>query len=343
MRELKISANEAGLKLDKYLMKFLNEAPASFTYKMLRKKNITLNGKKATGSEKLVAGDIIKLFLSDETIDKFSKVKKVSPSKKIDGVKALEGCIIYEDENVLFINKKVGMLSQKSNPDDVSLNEYMIDYLIKTNALNSDDLRLVKPSVCNRLDRNTTGLITCGKSIAGLQELSRMFKERCLDKYYIAIVYGVIEEGKKIYGYLKKNEEKNMVIIENHNTDKEFNEEEYDKIETYYEPLYSSQIKESGGKTYPYTVLKVKLITGKTHQIRAHLSSINHPIIGDIKYGNKSVNDFFKNNMGIKYQLLHSYELQFNDISGPLDYLNNKKFNAKLPQVYNRFYKTDII
>ena len=163
MQEIIVAANEAGQRLDKMLAKYLNEAPKSFLYKMLRKKNIVLNGKKATGNEKLAVGDSVKLFLADETIAKFSNIHAVHTNVTLD--------IIYEDENVLLINKPVGMLSQKAVADDESLVEHIISYMLETRQLTEEELRKFRPSVCNRLDRNTSGLVAAGKSLAGLQEM----------------------------------------------------------------------------------------------------------------------------------------------------------------------------
>ena len=142
MQEIIVSTNEAGQRFDKLLAKYLNEAPKSFIYKMLRKKNIVLNGKKATGNEKLEVGDSVKLFLSDETIEKFSKVTVQKTKQKLD--------VIYEDENILLINKPVGMLSQKAEAKDESLVEYIITYLLESGQLTEEELRKFKPSICNR-------------------------------------------------------------------------------------------------------------------------------------------------------------------------------------------------
>ncbi len=352
MKELIITENEAGQRFDKYLMKYLNKAPSSFTYKMLRKKNITLNGSKAAGAEKLKTGDVVKLFLSDETLEKFSEpVIRPITGKSLNTEKYnIKDNIIYEDDNVIFINKKSGILSQKAKPDDVSVNEYMIDYLLNSDSLKMEDLKTFKPSVCNRLDRNTSGLITGGKSLMGLQELSRLFKERGVDKYYITVTAGEVKKGSKIKGYLKKDEKTNKVkiisdtdIIKADKTENEtaYNQikADYEHIETEYEPLYTGKLKE-----HTYTVLKVKLITGKTHQIRAHLSSIGHPVLGDMKYGKDSENRFFKEAHGVKCQLLHSYELIFKDVKGGLSYLNGRTFKAALPDIYKRFLNnTDVI
>lgn len=311
MQQIIIEKNQSGQRFDKFLFKYFKDATSGFIYKMLRKKNITLNNKKSDGKEKLKENDIVKIFMADETIEKFRGLFQIELPEPIN----LD--IVYEDENVIFINKKTGMLSQKSKENDVSLNEYVISYLVNEGQLSIEDLKTFKPSVCNRLDRNTSGLIVAGKSLQGLQDMSKMFKERTLHKYYLAVVVGTINEPMKITGYLKKNNKTNKVTITN-KTDGEY-------IETYYEPVKVLD---------DVTLLKVQLITGKTHQIRAHLSSINHPIIGDYKYGKKEINDIYKKKYGIENQMLHSYQLTFETINGELGNLSNKTFIAKPPKEF---------
>lgn len=315
MQEIKVSENEAGQRLDKLLAKFLKEAPKSFLYKMLRKKNITLNGKKATGQEKLVKGDSVKLFLSDETIEKFAgRAEKVNyPTTSLN--------IVYEDDHILLLNKPVGMLSQKAKDTDVSAVEYVIGYLLSTGSLKEEDLKTFRPSVCNRLDRNTSGLLAAGKSLAGLQVLSQLFKERHLKKYYLCLVKGQVNKEERIEGYLYKDEKTNKVRILEHEVAGS------SRIETEYKPLRSN------GKL---SLLEVHLITGKTHQIRSHLSSIGHPIIGDYKYGDKEVNDRFKKKYQLSSQLLHAYRLEFPQIEGELSYLSDRIFYADVPAQFQK-------
>ena len=188
MQEIIIGKNEAGQRFDKYLFKYFKEAPSGFIYKMLRKKNIVLNGKKSDGRDKLNEKDIIKVFMADETIEKFRGIKDTEIVTPVD----LD--IVYEDENVVFINKPSGMLSQKAADSDISVNEYLISYLVNKGELTRNDLLTFKPGICNRLDRNTSGLIVAGKSLAGLQEMALMFKERMMDKYYLALVEGTVKE-----------------------------------------------------------------------------------------------------------------------------------------------------
>lgn len=309
MKLITVHKQEEGQRLVKLLGAYLKEAPNSFFYKMLRKKNITLNGKKADGTEKLKCGDEIRLFLSDETYEKFAG--KVQPKEKFPMAKLN---IVYEDSNVIFINKPAGMLSQKSVPSDVSLNEYLLGYLEKSGQWKQEESKAFRPSVCNRLDRNTSGMVICGKSMAGLQQMAALLKDRSLHKYYLCLVKGVMTESQHLEGYLLKDENSNQVKIFQKET------EGAAHIITEYEPLYTE------GET---TLLKVTLVTGKSHQIRAHLSSIGHPIIGDPKYGDRKVNAFFRETHGIKTQMLHAWKLTFPELAEPLDNLSEKSFEAE--------------
>lgn len=321
MQELHVTANEAGQRLDKLLAKFLNQAPKSFLYKMMRKKNIVLNGKKCTGNEKLKQGDSIKLFFSDETIEKFSAGTYVTPKK--EKINMLP--IIYEDEQVLLMNKPVDVLSQKAKDSDVSAVEILINYLIETNQLSKEQFRTFHPSICNRLDRNTSGILVAGKTLPALQEMNRFFKERTIAKYYRCLVKGrVIKNEDYIKGYLVKDQKTNKVSITKKKT------EEGVPIETEYCVIQSND---------EVSLLEVHLITGKTHQIRAHLASIGHPIIGDYKYGDKQINEMYRQEYGLKSQLLHAYRLEMPSSDGSLAYLNDKKFVAELPDKFIKICK----
>lgn len=321
MQELHVTENEAGQRLDKLLAKFLNQAPKSFLYKMMRKKNIVLNGKKCTGNEKLKQGDSIKLFFSDETIEKFSAGTYVTPKK--EKINMLP--IIYEDEQILLMNKPVGILSQKAKDSDVSAVEILINYLMETDQLSKEQFRTFHPSICNRLDRNTSGILVAGKTLPALQEMNRFFKERTIAKYYRCLVKGrVIKNEDYIKGYLVKDQKTNKVSITKQETGEGI------LIETEYCVIQSND---------EVSLLEVHLITGKTHQIRAHLASIGHPIIGDYKYGDKQINEMYRQAYGLKSQLLHAYRLEMPSSDGSLAYLNDKKFVAKLPDQFIKICK----
>ena len=317
MREIVIEKNEAGQRLDKFLAKYMNEASKSFFYKMMRKKNITLNGKKCEGNEKLAEGDVVKLFLAEDTIEKFSSVQ-------VQEVKKVNLDILYEDDEIILVNKPAGMLSQKAKETDESLVEYLIDYLLGSGKLTESGLRAFRPSVCNRLDRNTSGIVAAGKSLAGLQMLSGVFKDRSIHKYYQCLVSGVIRDVKTVDGWLLKDEKKNQVRILTDVEAKRFEgkggDEEPKRIRTKYEPIATD------GK---FTLLKVTLLTGRSHQIRAHLASLGHPIVGDSKYG--GVSKVNPSGRTVKYQLLHSYRLEFPKLAEPFAYLSGRVFEAPMP------------
>lgn len=328
MKEITINKNEAGQRLDKLLSKYMALAPKSFFYKMMRKKNITLNGKKCEGSEKLAEGDVIKLFLADETIDKFSE-RIPEPyhavSSNTGHLSDTKLDILYEDSDILLVNKPSGMLSQKAKPEDVSLVEYLISYLLEQGSIKKEDLRSFRPSVCNRLDRNTSGIVACGKSLAGLQMLSEIFRDRSVHKYYQCIVAGKMTEGKTIDGWLLKDEVKNKVSI----LDRPDPAKEALRIVTKYEPIAATE---------NCTLLKVTLLTGRSHQIRAHLASIGHPILGDTKYGTPAANQSVRKK-GIRSQLLHSFRLEFPELTGKFEYLSGKAYEAPLPADFVRILK----
>lgn len=329
MQSFQIGKNEAGQRLDKYLKKLLPQASGSFIYKMLRKKNITLNGKKTEGSQKLVQGDLVKLFLAEETFTKFaSPLLHVSednfPARlQLDQkYPVIPLDIVYEDADILVINKPSGMLSQKAKPKDVSANEYIIGYLLKQHTITEQDLATFRPSICNRLDRNTSGLLIAGKSLAGLQHMARRLNDRSVQKFYRCLVKGKILASQMVEGWLKKENDSNQVqVFASKMPDSK-------QIKTQYQPLAWFSVPSSKNTKKVvlqqvnleqsrvnecYTLLEVHLITGRSHQIRAHLASLGHPIVGDSKYGDPKVNRWFSKNFQIQSQMLHAYRIKLED------------------------------
>ena len=284
MKEIIVGRNEANQRLDKLIIKYLPAAGKGFIYKMIRKKNISLNDKKCEGNEILAAGDSVKLWLSDETIDKF---KGYISDEQTDTKTRINVSlpIIYEDDDIVIYNKPAGILSQKKDKKDVSVNEILIQYLLDSGQITYKQLETFRPSICNRLDRNTSGIIICGKSLTGLQEMAQMLKDRTVHKDYIAVVEGEIRSAGTLKGYITKDVINNVVKI----TDKG------DYIETEYKPICTDG---------NISVIMVRLITGKTHQIRLHMASAGHPLLGDYKYGNGNK---------ASRQMLHAYRVTLPD------------------------------
>lgn len=365
-----ITEREAGQRFDKYLHRILPGAGSSFLYKMLRKKNITLNDKKADGSEKTAAGDSVTIYFSDETLAKFMNTGAVeeparygqaaghamengavhnsgrAKERGMDEAAAYSEAyrrlaaagvhVLYENDHVLLADKPAGVLSQKAAKGDISLNEWLLGYLLCGGAMTPADLIMFKPSVCNRLDRNTSGIVLCAKSLKGAQMFGELLKNRTLHKYYQLYVKGCIQEAQMIEGFLFKDERRNQVTVIpaeaehisiGRHTGQPVSEERGAYIRTAYRPLKTEEDK---------TLLEVELFTGKTHQIRAHLASIGHPLLGDYKYGDKAWNDIYQKKYQIRSQLLHAYKIVFPQMEEPFTDLSGRTFYAELPEVFRK-------
>ena len=312
MKEFTIGKNEAGQRFDKYLAKLLTKAPKSFIYKMLRKKNITLNGKKAMGNEMLSLSDSVRLFFSDETYAKFSEVipAKTAAFNTFD----FASCVIYEDEDILIVNKPPGILSQPERAGGESLATDLINYLLSSGKISQEELRTFHPAPVNRLDRNTSGLVLCGKSLKGSQFLSGIIKSREVKKHYLTVVSGEIEDG--IYeAYLKKDPAANKVSIRKNQS------EGFSHIATGVRVL---------SKTDTYSLLDIDLITGRTHQIRSHLAWLGVPVIGDVKYGDRELAGRLKKETGLRHQFLHADRIIFPKAEGDFSYMSGTTVKAPL-------------
>ncbi len=318
MREIIIDKNESNQRLDRFLKKYLANATQGFIYKMLRKKNIKLNGSKANPEDIIVEGDLVQLYLSDETLDKFMAVKDEIKSKLLPN-------ILYEDENIILINKPMGILSHGAGGKfEENIVDSMISYLIEKGEYVPRIEKTFTPSICNRLDRNTSGIIIGAKNYQSLKTMNEAIKEKKVRKFYKTIVKGKVTKDFKAEGFLNKDEDRNMVEVSKENI------EGAKKIETHVKVL-----KTCNG----YSLLEIELITGRTHQIRGHLSSLGYPVIGDRKYGNPDANKKFKSEYNLENQWLHGYKIEFNGLSGPLEYLNGKSFEAPMEEKYLRIEK----
>lgn len=313
MKEFIIEQKDSGQRIDKYLLRIMPEAGKSFLYKMMRKKNIVINDKKIEGNEILCKGDSVKVWFSDETFEKFAgKTDSIDIKEYLRAYEILKGIeVIYEDENYLIVNKPVNVLSQKSDAKDLSLNEWIIGYCLKNQSVSPDSLKISKPSIVNRLDRNTSGLVLAGKNVFGLNTLGRLVKEREVSKYYLTYVWGKMEGSRILEGYHLKNNDENIVSIITAEEYKRLDakkQSSYYHVKTGYKVLSNEQII-IDGKPRDITRLEIDLITGKSHQIRAHLSSVGHSLLGDNKYGASELNK----KLNMKFQQLHAYRLVFKE------------------------------
>ena len=319
MRVVKVNENEANQRLDKFLLKYFNKGPKSFVYKMIRKKNIKYNGKRAKGNEILVGDDEIQLYLREETIDRFRSIQETPSARQTFEV-------VYEDDHILIVNKPLGLLTQPDAKGQNTLTEQVLTYLHNKGEYNPEDYQGFRPAPCNRLDRNTAGIVMVGKSLQATQAIHHMLRTQEISKYYMSIVLGRVEKPIVLKGYHQKNESRNQVQIS----------QDYvsgsKEVETRILPL------QANGR---YTLIEVQLVTGKTHQIRAHLATINHPIIGDPKYGDKEENQYFYGKYGLRHQFLCAYKIKFEMCTAPLQYLENKVFTVGAPPLYSEIFQEE--
>ena len=317
MKKIEIGSNEAGQRLDKFLRKLLKDVPLSAIFKALRKGDIRVNGKKQKEKYPLQEGDLVEI----RYIQSKREVKENFIQVDASGLK-----IVFEDENLVIVEKWPGVLVHSdSNSQEPTLTDYVLSYLKNKGDYVPENELTFTPAPCNRLDRNTSGMVIFGKNFESLRLLNEIIREGNVEKYYNTLVKGKVKDG--LYtGYILKNETENISKI-------------YDK------KVPNSKAIEMEVKTVQtngaFSFLEINLITGRSHQIRAHLSHLGSPVIGDSKYGDKKVNSFFENKFGLNYQYLYAYKLIFRNTSGKLEYLNNKTIAHSLPPIFKKI-KNDV-
>lgn len=316
MKSFIINKNDAGQRLDKFIAKSVPLLPQTLLYKYVRIKRIKVNGKRGEISTRLNVGDVVDMYINDEFFEKSpEKYDFLKASKNID--------IVYEDDNIILCDKKAGLLC---HPDDHEYVDTLINrikrYLYEKGEYNPAEESSFTPALVNRIDRNTGGIVITAKNAESLRILNQKMKDRELHKYYLCIVHGVLEQkSDTLSGYLVKDESKNKVSVSNKKT------ENSKEIRTKYNVL------DTDGNL---SLVEVELLTGRTHQIRAHFASIGHPLLGDGKYGTNAQNKKY----GYKKQFLYSYKLvfDFTTEAGILEYLNHREFEVENVWFKNEFY-----
>ena len=313
MRELKIGKNDAGQRLDKFITKTL-DLPTSLLYKSIRLKKIKVNRKRAENNTVLCEGDTVQCFLAEEFFEKKANEHSfASITPKLD--------IVYEDENIMLLNKRPGVSVHEDDKGSTNtLITHIQAYLYQKGEYSPENEQSFAPALCNRIDRNTGGIVIAAKNAEALRVMNEKIKYREIDKFYLAAVHGIPKpESDTLRGYLLKDEKTNTVKVYDKNPPKGAKD-----IITKYKVI---------AKNKDTSLLEVELLTGRTHQIRAHMSHIGHPLLGDGKYG---INREDKSK-GYKYQALYSYKLRFSfDKSNEtvLDYLDGKEFKIPKSDIY---------
>ncbi|MDQ0148511.1 RluA family pseudouridine synthase [Eubacterium multiforme] len=315
--KIEIGANEAGQRLDKFLRKLLKDVPLSAIFKALRKGDVRVNGKKQKEKYTLEINDEVEIryIQSQKMTEKKETFIKVDP-------RSLK--VAYEDENLLVVEKWPGILVHPdSNKKIPSLTDFVLSYLNgKGDYLPEKEITFT-PASCNRLDRNTSGVVIFGKNFEGLRELNEIIREGKVKKYYNTLIKGKIKDG--LYkGYILKNEENNVSKV----YDKKVKDSKEISMEV-------KTIQTDGA----FSFLEIDLITGRSHQIRAHLAHLGNPIIGDEKYGDRQLNSYFVNKYGLEFQYLYAYKLNFKNIDGKLAYLKDKVITVALPPIFKKIKK----
>ena len=311
MINLKITENEEAQRLDRFLKKYLKNAPLSYIYKLIRK-SVKVNGKRGKEDLMLEKGDEINIYISEQELCGFQKKESNLKAKRQFG-------IVYEDENILIVDKPFGLLTHGDKQEKKNhLANQVISYLIEKGEYLPAKERTFVPSPVNRLDRNTSGLVIFGKNAASLKELNFMIRQRgCVDKYYMTIVHGNLKNELELFDKMKKDEKRNMVEV------MDADDSDGKLMQTAVRPLAHAK---------GYTLCEVKLITGRTHQIRAHLAKAGYPVLGDAKYGKSADNDKTFSKFKLSTQVLHAYKLDFKKGYDSLEYMQGKIIEGRLPE-----------
>ena len=315
MKEFVINDNDSGQRVDKFVSKALPDLPKSMMYRLIRKKDIKINGKRCEISTRLNTGDVLTIYVKDEVAaEKKHDMSFLEHPSDID--------VVYEDENVLIVNKPVGLDSHSNgSPMTDTLIDRIKHYLYNKKEYQPENESSFAPALCSRLDRNTCGLVTAAKTATALRDINEAIRSGNVHKIYHCVTASrPPKESDIITAYHQKDESRNLVKISDSPI------EGYKPIKTGYKVLASKA---------PLALVEVTLFTGRTHQIRAHLAHIGAPVLGDGKYGITAVNKRY----GIFRQALCAYELRFElPETSQMHYLNTLKITAPKPAFEERFF-----
>lgn len=329
MFEIRMTENESGQRVDRFLRKYLKDYSLGDIYKLFRKNKVKLNGKKAKENQMLADGDLLQLYIERPEEDA-KQIPQPKPAKKLD--------VVFEDENLIIAAKPAGLLTHPDKPGDTdTLIDRALYHIYRGKG--PEGSGTFSPAACNRLDRNTGGIVIVAKNYKTLKAVNHSIRERGIQKLYICIVAGKMDGSGEIKAFLKKDEERNLSSI--HDTD----EGEGKAIHTIYRTLgISDTVLELG---MSFSLLEVELVTGRSHQIRAHFASLGHPLAGDVKYGDKKINDYFRRQFGLKHQFLYAYKVAFHEVHEDIGYLKGKSFAGRLPEnfaeVTGRLFGMEVI
>lgn len=325
MKQFTATANDEGVRLSRFVLGVTSGLPTSLLYKSFRNKRIKVNGKRAAPEDRLKAGDVIELYINDEFFPPEGAKGAAAPKQQKKAPKQPPVTVIYEDENIAVLYKPAHLLCHSDRTGDANLVDAFTQYLIQKGEYDPQDENRFRPSVCNRLDRGTEGLVIAAKSYTALRDMNEIIRTDLLKKEYYTITVGIPQSGR-FTAWWEHDEKNNKVSIHAHQSQDERRKQIITDVDV---------LRTAG----PFALCRIGLITGRTHQIRAHLAYLGRPVLGDIKYGNRKMNE----RTGTRTQALCAVRVSFLEIpeQNTLHYLTGKVIKLKEPQILSQFDALD--